>query len=42
MKLAGHAALMGEMKNNYKILFEKLERITQHGRPKRRSEDNIK
>jgi hypothetical protein len=37
MELAEHAAHMGEMKN-----VRKLERITQHGRPERRSEDNIK
>jgi hypothetical protein len=42
MKLAGHAAHMGEMKNNYKILFEKLERKRQHGGSWRRSEGNIK
>jgi hypothetical protein len=39
---AGHAALMGEKRNAYKILVGKPEGKTPLGRPRRRWVDNIK
>jgi hypothetical protein len=39
---AGHAALMGEMNEKYKILFRQPEGKRSLGRPRRRWEDNIK
>jgi hypothetical protein len=41
MRLAGHVASMGEMRNAYKILVERPEGKTPLGRPRRRWEDNI-
>jgi len=42
MRTAGHVALMGEMRNYYKILVRKPERKRPRGRPRRRWEDNIR
>jgi hypothetical protein len=38
----GHLARMGQIKNLYKILIGKPERMRTFGRPKRRWVDNIK
>jgi hypothetical protein len=42
MRLAGHAARMGEKRNTYRILVGKPEGKRPLGRPKRRWVDNIK
>jgi hypothetical protein len=42
MRLAGHVARMGEMRNEYKILVGKLERKKPLGRPRCRWKGNIK
>jgi hypothetical protein len=39
--MAGNIAGIGEMRNSYKILVGKPEGTGQHGRPRRRWEDNI-
>jgi hypothetical protein len=42
MKLVGHVACMGEMRNIYKILFGELEGKRTLGRPRYRWEDSIR
>jgi hypothetical protein len=42
MRLAGHAARMGEKRNVYRLLVGKLEGKRPLGRPRRRWIDNIK
>jgi hypothetical protein len=42
MRWTGHAARMGEMRNTYNLLVEKLEGKRPLGRPRRRLADNIK
>jgi hypothetical protein len=42
MRLAGHAARMGEKRNAYRILVGMPEGKRPLGRPRRRSVDNIK
>jgi hypothetical protein len=42
MRLAGHVARMGDMRNSYKTLIGKLERKRPLRRPRRRWEDNIR
>jgi hypothetical protein len=42
MRLEGHVARMGKMRNSYKILVVKPDGKGPHGRPRRRWEDNIK
>jgi hypothetical protein len=42
MRFVGHVACMGEVRGAYKILVGKPERRRPLGRPRRRSEDNIK
>jgi hypothetical protein len=42
MRWAGHVARMGEKRNAYMILAEKLEGRRRVGRPRRRWVDNIK
>ena len=39
---AGHVAHMGERRDTYRVLVEKLEGKRPLGRPRRRWEDNIK
>ena len=42
MRRAGHVALMGEMRNVYRVLVGKPEGKRALGRPRRRGEGNIK
>jgi len=42
MRWAGHIALIGERRVNYWVLVGKPEGKRQHGRPRRKWEDNIK
>jgi hypothetical protein len=42
MRWVGHVALMAEMRNAYNILVGKPEGKRPLGRPRRRSEDNIR
>jgi len=42
MGWAGHVACMGERRGVYRVLVGKPEGTRTFGRPKRRSEDNIK
>jgi hypothetical protein len=42
MRRAGHVALMGEMRDVYRVLVGKPEGNRPLGRPRRRGEDNIK
>jgi hypothetical protein len=41
MRLAGHVARMGDMRNAYNIFIRKPEGMKPLGRPRRRWEDNI-
>jgi len=42
MRLVGHVACMGQIRNVYKILIRKSERKKPLGRPRHRWEDNIR
>jgi hypothetical protein len=42
MRLVGHVAYMGNMKNTYGVLVAKLEGKRPHGRPRRSLKDNVR